>query len=99
MLSITRDDEPQPKDVLTSILKREGAKRVKDVGNGAVRLMVGESDGPRAEWIIARMGNQVFGIGDEDSVLQPGMSAADHDAVSLSRTEKLERLRTLLSAK
>lgn len=99
ILSITRDDEPQAKDVLTSILKAEGATRIKDVGNGAVRLMVGDPDGPRSEWLVARMGSQLFGIGDEESVLKPGMSSADRDAVSLTRDEKLARLRVLLSGK
>ncbi|PIE05704.1 MAG: hypothetical protein CSA75_03380 [Sorangium cellulosum] len=97
ILSITRRDNEQAKDVITSILKLDGARRVKDVGNGAVRLMMGEADGPRAEWIVARINNQIFGIGDEASVLVPGMSSADHDAVSFSRSEKVNRLRKLLS--
>lgn len=99
VLSITRDDEHQAKDVVTSILKREGATRVKGVGESAVRVMVGPEDGPRAEWVISYSGNQIFGVGDEDSVLTAGMSAADREAVSLTRDDKVERLLGLVTGK
>ncbi len=99
ILSIVRDDEPQAKDVLTSILKRDGAKRLKDVGDGAARLMVGDPDGPRSEWLVARKGSWIVGVGDEATAAKPGMSASDRDAVNLSREDKLTRLRALLSAK
>lgn len=99
VLSIVRDDEAQAKDVLTSLAKREGATRVKDLGDGAVRLMVGEADEPRAEWIVARKGSRLVGVGDEELAFLPGISSDERDAVSLSRDRKLERLRDLLSSK
>jgi len=99
ILSITRGDGDQAKDVLTALAKRDGATRIKDLGEGAVRLMVGDADDMRAEWMIGRFGNQVFGVGDEAAVLRPGMSLAEHDAVSLNREEKTTRLRLLLSGK
>lgn len=93
ILSIVRDDEDQAKDILGTLLKREGASKVKELGDGAVRLMVG--DQPRTEWIVMRKGAQVFGVGDETNVLQVGMSNAQHDAVCLSKEEKVERLKKL----
>jgi len=99
ILSVAREDADQAKDVLTALAKREGAARIKDLGDGGVRLMVGEPDDARAEWVIARSGSQIFGVGDETAVLKPGMSVADHDEVSLTKDEKTERLRALLSAK
>lgn len=97
VLSITRDDDAQAKDVLTTLAKREGAKREKDIGDGAVRMMVGDGEGPRTEWLFARKGSQVFGVGDEESVLQSGMSSAERDAVCLTRDDKVSRLRALLT--
>ena len=99
ILSIVRDDEAQAKDVLTSLAKREGATRIKDLGGGAVRLMVGAPDEPRAEWIVTRKGSRLIGIGDEALAMKSGMSSTERDAVSLSRDDKLERLRALLSAR
>ncbi len=96
VLSIVRDDEHQAKDVLSSLAKREGAARVKDLGDGAVRLMQGDA---RSEWVFGQKGSQIFGIGDEESVLKDGMSSAEHDEVSLSKDDKLGRLRALVTAK
>lgn len=96
VLSIVREDEHQAKDVLTSLAKREGAARVKDLGDGAVRLMQGDA---RSEWVFAQKGSQIFGIGDEESVLKDGMSSAEHDEVSLSKDDKLGRLRALVAPK
>lgn len=95
VLSIVRDDPEQAKDVLTSLGKREGASAEKGIGEGAVRLMVGQEP-PRAEWIVARQANRIVGIGDEPLVLQPNMSAAERDKLTLSKAQKTERLRTVL---
>ena len=99
VLSIARDDADQTADVLTALLKREGATRVKDLGDGAVRLMVGDVDDGRAEWIVARSGSQVFGVGDEPAVLKPGMSGTDRGTVSLTKDEKVARVKGLLAAR
>ena len=93
VLTIARQDADQAKDVLTVLSRREGATRLKDVGDGGVRLSVGDV---RAEWVFARVGSQVFGVGDEEQVLGSNMSMAERSDVSLTRDEKLARLRGLL---
>ncbi len=97
VLSIARNDADQAKDVLKSLLRRTGATSEKDIGEGAVRLMVGEGDAvSRAEWIVARKGSQLFGVGDEPLALSSGMTTAERDKVALSRDEKIKRVRALL---
>jgi hypothetical protein len=96
ILSIVRSDADQAKDVLKSLQRRKGATGEKDIGEGAVRLMVGDDASSRAEWIVARKGAQVFGIGDEPLALQATMSNTERDKVTLTRDEKVKRLRALL---
>jgi hypothetical protein len=97
VLAIARDDAEQAKDVLGSLARRKGASKEKEAGEGGVRLAVGEgSEGPKAEWIAARAGRNVFGVGDETLSLRNDMGAADRDKVSLTRSEKAARLKALL---
>jgi hypothetical protein len=99
VVAVPRSDEEQAKDVLGSLLKREGAAKEKDIGDGAVRLMVGElAEGARAEWIVARKGSRVVGMGDESTVLRAGMSGAEREKLSLTREQKIKRLREMLAA-
>jgi hypothetical protein len=99
VLSITRADPDQARDVLQSIGKRKGAAREKEpLGDGAVRLMTGDADSPRLEWVVARAGKQLFGVGDEPNALKNEMSAADREKVSLSREQKHALLKSLLAS-
>jgi hypothetical protein len=98
VLSMARSDADQAKDVLQSITRSKGATREKDpIGDGAIRLLGGDKDGPRPEWIVARSGKQVLGIGDEAQTLKAGMTAADREKVSLTREQKVAALKVMLS--
>ena len=70
--SIARADAEQAKDVLASFAKATGATKEKNVGEGAVRLTIKESEGVPTEWVFARAGKNVIGIGDEPRVLRRG---------------------------
>ncbi len=99
VLAIAKADTDQAKDVLKSFAKLRGATDEKGVGEGAVRFTFVEKEGdPKAEWIVARKGATVLGLGDESFALQAGESQADHDKVSLSREDKQKRLRALFDA-
>ncbi|MBI5537207.1 MAG: hypothetical protein HY898_31085 [Deltaproteobacteria bacterium] len=98
VLSITRNDADQAKDVFQSIAKRKGATKEKEpIGDGVLRVMTGDKDSPRVEWVVARSGKQILGVGDETLVLKSDASAADHDKVCLSKEQKLALVKTLLS--
>jgi hypothetical protein len=96
VISITRADAEQAKDVTQSLMKRKGATKEAGIGEAAVRLMTGEKDSARAEWIVARFGRQVLGVGDEPLVLKAEMSSAERDKFTLSRDQKIALLKTLL---
>jgi len=94
--SLIRADAEQTKDVISTLGKLGGATKEKGVGEGAVRFMHKEAGAPQVEWIFGRAGKGVFGIGDEARVLRAGMTADDHARVTLTREEKIERLKKVL---
>lgn len=94
--SIERADADQAKDVITTLGKVAGAEKEKHVGEGAVRLMHKDA-GAAVEWILARRGKIVIGVGDEARVLKSGMTAEEHAKVSLTKDEKIERVKKLLA--
>lgn len=99
MLGIVKDDAEQAKDVLKTFLKKKGATEEKGLGDGAVRLMVQDGEGsPKSEWIVARKGAVLMGVGDEPYALKPGASAPEHDKVCLPKDDKLKKLRAALDA-
>jgi hypothetical protein len=96
VLSIVKDDADQAKDVLKTFSKLRGATEEKGIGEGAYRLFLHDKDGSKLEWIIARAGKSVIGVGDEEFVVEPGMPPAEHDKICLTRDEKAARLKALL---
>ena len=96
ILSVAREDADQAKDVLKTFGKLPGAAEEKGIADGAYRVQRKDKDGSKIEWVIARLGKSVFGVGDEEFVVQPGMSVPDHDKICLSREDKTARLKALL---
>ena len=90
---IARGDADQAKDVLSTLAKVRGSAKEKGIADGAVRFMHKEGDAPPAEWVFARSGKLILGVGDEPRVLRATMSADDHAKVTLSKEEKIERLK------
>jgi hypothetical protein len=100
LLSITRGDDDQARDVLSTIRKSPGATKDEQLDEDGLRLMQQTGPGsPQAEWLIARKRNALLGIGDEFLVLRDGMTAQEHRARTLSQDLKRKRLRALLDRK
>ncbi|MFT3767341.1 MAG: hypothetical protein QM820_17720 [Minicystis sp.] len=95
--SIARADVDQAKDVLGTLAKLPGATKEKGVGDGAVRLMRKDGESAPVEWVFARSGKAVLGVGDEARVLRAGMTADEHAKVSLTKDEKIERLKKMIA--
>lgn len=93
-----RADEEQAKDVLATLAKQQGATKEKGIGDGAVRLMRSE-EGPAVEWLFARTGAKLVGIGDEVRALRSGMTADEVAKVSLGKDDKATRLKEALAQK
>ena len=97
--SMIRADDEQAKDVLGTLGKQPGATKEKGIGDGAIRFMRKEGEGPTTEWIVVRSGSKLLGIGDEVRAMRNGMSADDVAKVSLSKDEKMSRLKEALTQK
>ena len=95
VLSVVRDDVDQAKDVLKTLGKIRGATEEKGIGEGAARFMLGGKDSPKVEWVVARVGKALVGVGDEEYLLTPQTSQAERDKLCLSRDEKLARVKAL----
>jgi len=92
-LVASRGDADQARDVLRAVARTPGSAPEKGIGAQAVRLMVQPHAGAiRVEWLVARKGPQVRGIGDERTVLRAGMTAEQHHELSLSQADKRSRL-------
>jgi len=90
---IARGDADQAKDVLSTLTKVRGAAKEKGIADGAVRFMHKEGEAPPAEWVFARSGKLVLGVGDEPRTLKTTMSADEHAKVTLTKDEKIDRLK------
>ncbi|MDI1477762.1 DUF6599 family protein [Polyangium sp. y55x31] len=96
---MVRADDEQAKDVLATLGKGPGAQKEKGIGDGAVRFMSKEGEAPAVEWIVARTGSRLVGIGDEVRVLRSGMTADEVTKVSLGKDEKIARLKDAIAKK
>jgi hypothetical protein len=94
--AMPRADEEQAKDVIATMLKLGGATKEKYIGDGAVRVMRKDGDGPAVEWIFARVGKNVVGVGDEPRAVKSGATAEELAKVSLSKDEKIAKLKAAL---
>ncbi|RYE93500.1 MAG: hypothetical protein EOO75_04225 [Myxococcales bacterium] len=94
VLTISKDDPEQAKDVLKTVARAKGAQEEKNVGEAATRVMLqAEADDPKTEWVVARKGKVVVGIGDDAFALR---DKADAAKVTLPRDEKIKRLKAVL---
>jgi hypothetical protein len=95
VLVLLREDQDQARDVLKSFGKLKGAQEEKNLGEAAFKVMLQEqSDDPKSEWIVARKGKLVVGVGDDSFALKSG----DASRVALPRDEKIKRLKSILDA-
>jgi hypothetical protein len=96
--SLTRIDADQAKDVLATFARQPGATKEKYIGDSATRLMRKDGESAPVEWVFARVGKVVIGVGDEPRVLRPSQTAEEHAKVTLTKDEKIERLKKILPA-
>lgn len=103
---IVKDDVEQAKDAFKAIKSSPGALPVKDLGDEAVHVVVPtagaapSSAGTRAaapatEWLVARKGSAIYGVGDEEYAVREAKDAAK---VRLSKEDAVAKLKPLLAA-
>jgi hypothetical protein len=91
VLAVTATSEDEAKTTLTKLTA--GGTTEPGPGGGATRVVVGPT---KAEWLIARSGTTVMGIGDEALVLRAGMSEEERGKRGLPLEEKRTRLTKLV---
>ncbi len=96
--AIPKTDVDQAKDILATLGKMPGASSEKVGGEPVVRLMMGEGEGVKGEWLFAVSKAGVVGVGDEVRLLRAGMPAQELANITLTRDEKTERLKNLRAA-
>lgn len=93
-----RADEASAQDILKTLKKVPGAAETKTHPPVvALTTHPGGAEGVKSEWLFAREGNRVVGVGDEELVLNQ-LSTEQARAKSLKREEKLERLNKLVTS-
>ncbi|MCL2724956.1 MAG: hypothetical protein FWD69_11025 [Polyangiaceae bacterium] len=98
VLSIVKDNADQAKNAFKTIKATPGTLSLADVGDEAARVIVpvgeGKAGGPKVEFSVARKGNVVWGVGDEEYAV----GGADGDKARLSKDDATEKLRSLVAA-
>lgn len=90
-LAIVKDDADQAKDAFKTIKGKPGSLPVANVGDEAVHVVVGTS--PKIEYLIARKGNVIWGVGDEEYALR----TKDGEKARITRDEAVTKMKTLLA--
>lgn len=86
------------KEVFRAFKLKAGSSGVKGLGDEAVQIVVQEApERAKAEYIVARRGTLVAGIGDEELVLDPGTPTDKQAPLKLTRDEKMAKLAAWLA--
>lgn len=101
VLAIVKDDAEQAKDAFKTIKSKPGSLPVANTGDEAAHVVVpsaGEdkSGAPKVEMLVARKGNVVWGVGDEEYVLRAA-TATDRERARLTKDEAIAKMKDLLA--
>jgi hypothetical protein len=102
VLAIVKDDADQAKDAFKTIKSKPGSLPVASVGDEAAHVIVpsaGEdktAGAPKVEMLVARKGNVVWGISDEEYVLRAA-PPAEREKARLTKDEAIAKIKPLLS--
>jgi hypothetical protein len=94
-LAIFKDDPEQAKDAFKTIKSKPGTLPVPAMGDEAAHVVVAPSGGgPKTELLVARKGNVIWGIADEEYALR----GADKEKARLTKEEAIAKLKPLLAS-
>jgi hypothetical protein len=99
-LVIFKEDADQAKDAFKSIKSKPGTLPIGALGDEAAHVVVsGKEGGPKVELLVARKGNAIWGISDEEYALRgTGAGAAEKEQKArLTKDEAIAKLRPLLA--
>lgn len=101
VLSIVKDDAEQAKDAFKTIKSRPGTLPVANTGDEAAHVIVpkggdDKASAPKIEMLVARKGNIVWGVGDEEYVIR-AETGAEREKARLTKDEAMARMKTVLA--
>ena len=97
LVAAQRDDAEQAKDAFRTLKTRPGAMPVANLADDASFFVIpGAAGSPATEWVLARKGSLVVGIGDESFALKADLPLDKQGDVRLSKDDKIAKLRALL---
>lgn len=102
VLAIVKDDAEQAKDAFKTIKSKPGSLPVAATGDEAAHVILPTGDDktgnvPKIEMLVARRGNVIWGVGDEEYVLRAA-TGTDREKARLSKDEAVSKMKQLLSA-
>jgi hypothetical protein len=94
-LAIFKDDAEQAKDAFKTIKSKPGTLPIAAIGDEAAHVVVAPpGGGPKTELFVARKGNAIWGIEDEEYALR----GADKEKARLTKEEAIAKLKVLLAS-
>jgi hypothetical protein len=92
-IATIRASADDAKEALRAFKLRPGALPVKGLGDEAVQVIIQEApDRAKAEYIVVRKGAGVYGVGDEELVLDPATPSDKLAGRKLAHDEKIMKL-------
>lgn len=100
LLSIVKDDAEGAKDAFKAMKAKPGSLPIAGIGDEAVHIAVpmgeGDKSGAKVEFLVARKGRQVWGVGDEEYALRAAEGPAREKA-RVTKDEATEKMKALLA--
>jgi uncharacterized protein DUF6599 len=96
-IAVVGKDADAAKETFRAFKQRPGSLPLKDMGDEAVLVVLQEGpERARAEYVVARRGSLVEGVGDEELVLDPATPASKQAPLKLTRNEKIAKVASWL---
>lgn len=100
-MAIVKDDAEQAKDAFKTIKAKPGTLPIPNTGDEAAHVVVPSGDeknasAPKVEMLVARKGNVIWGVGDEEYVLRAA-TGADREKARLTKEEAVAKMKQLLT--
>ncbi|MBS2011846.1 MAG: hypothetical protein JST00_03070 [Deltaproteobacteria bacterium] len=99
VVAIVKDDADQAKDAFKTIKSKPGTLPVPTMGDEAAHVTIGggKDGGASVELLVARKGNVIWGVGDEEYALRAAGSGGIEKA-RLTKDEAIAKIKPLLAS-
>jgi hypothetical protein len=92
-IAVVGKDAEAAKETFRAFKQKPGSLPLKGMGDEAVLVVIQEApDRARAEYVVARRGAAVEGVGDEELVLDPATPSSKQAPLKLPRDEKIAKV-------